>query len=115
MTPAISEKWGKKAHEVTNQFRASEGASITGNDVGLEEFVWSNQLHSIAYQRCDEVAKGIIPYGQSNFMNLLTQMRTYFEPKYEVASLAEQITKIVDAGQMEDYINDWRVNWTVDH
>ena len=42
-------------------------------------------------------------------------MRAMYEPKYEVASLAEQITKIVDAGQMEDYINDWRVNWTVDH
>ena len=65
MTSEISEKWGQKAHLVTNQARVER----SGN--GLEELVWSKQLHTIAYQRCDEVAKGVIPFGQSNFMNLL--------------------------------------------
>ena len=61
------------------------------------------------------MAKGIIPYGQSNFANLLLQMRAMYEPRYEVASMSEKIAKIVNAGYEEDYIGDWEKSWTLDH
>ena len=112
MTLEISEKWGQKAHAVTNQVRKTKEEGSNGR---LEELVWSDNLHAIAYQRCDEVAKGIIPYGQSNFMNLLNELRSIYEPKYEVVSFTEQLAKIVDTRQGEDYIDDWQVNWKIDH
>lgn len=42
-------------------------------------------------------------------------MRAMYEPKYEVASMSEKITKIVNAGSEEDYIDDWAKNWSLDH
>ena len=94
MTPEISTKWGLKAHEVTNEYRTD----TSQDELPRDELDWSDKLHTIAYQRCSEVAKGIIPYGQSNFANLLLQMRAMYEPKYEVASMSEKIAKIVNAG-----------------
>lgn len=48
-------------------------------------------------------------------MNLLNELRSIYEPKYEVVSFTEQLAKIVDTRQGEDYIDDWQVNWKIDH
>ena len=67
MTPEISTKWGKKSHVATNEFREEL------NQENLDDLEWSEKLHTIAYERNKQVAKGIIPIGQSNFSNLLLQ------------------------------------------
>ena len=77
--------------------------------------MWSQKLHTIAYQRGEEVAKGIIPFGQSNFNSLILQMRSLYAPNYEVTSLAEYPFKIRNAGYREDYIEDWRASLKFDH
>ena len=42
-------------------------------------------------------------------------MRSMYEPKYDVLSLAEQISKIVNVNSEFDYIDSWYKNWTLDH
>ena len=71
-------------------------------------------MHRIAYIRTEEVAQGKIPFGQSNFMSLLSQTRSIYGPEFDVF-MSEKIAKIVNAGFDEDYINDWQSEWTVDH
>ena len=109
MSSEISTKWGEKAHKMTNQLRTDEGK------LGEKELLWSQKLHTIAYQRGEEVAKGIIPFGQSNFNNLMLQMRSLYSPKYDVTSLAEYPFKIQNAGYTEDYIEDWKSSLKFDH
>jgi len=63
MTLEISTWWGKQAHKEANEVRSSRG---------LKLLVWSNQMHTVAYQRCIEVVRGIIPFKQSNLLNVIS-------------------------------------------
>ena len=106
MTYEISAWWGKKAHEQTNLVRETRG---------LKPLDWSNQMHTVAYQRCLEVVRGIIPFKQSNLLNVISETRSFYEPDYQIGSLSEQSEKLrhVKAGQ--DYIKDWVDAWNIDH
>lgn len=69
----------------------------------------------MAYGRCRDVATGVIAFGQTNFVNLISQARTIYSPK-EVTSFAEQMAKIVNVYSIEeDYVSEWEKAWTVDH
>ena len=63
MTIQISEAWGKEATQMMNRIRAER------NNLALQ---WSNSMHTVAYQRCKEIARGIIQFEQSNLINLLS-------------------------------------------
>ena len=72
-------------------------------------------MHSVAYQRCHEVAKGIIPFNQGNLMNLISQTRSFYEPDFQVVSLSEQVARLKHVRIGQDYIQDWFNAWNVEH
>ena len=99
MSAKVSKEWGYRAHEVTNRYRSSKG---------LTTLDWSDDLHEIAFQRCKEVATRVTPFGQTNFLNLISQARTIFQPDYNVVSFTEEMAKITMAVNIdEDYIGLW--------
>ena len=107
MDISFSKQVGKLALEAANKMRTENGIE--------NELEWSKELHKIAYQRNFEVAKGVMKFEQSNFMNLFSQATSSYEPNFTVEQLAEQIQKIVNVGFQEDYISDWQNAWTADH
>ena len=82
MTIQISEAWGKQATQMMNRIRAERN---------LKPLRWSNHMHTVAYQRCKEIATGLIPFDKSNLMNLLQQTRSFYEPNYVVPQMSEQL------------------------
>ena len=109
MSLAVSEEYGKLAHELTNEARIAEKQAQSVLD-------WSDILHNLAYNRLESVARGEIEFGRSNFGVLLAEIRSEFEPDFQVFSMSEQITKIVDVRKSsEDYVQEWRDNWRLDH
>ena len=63
MTIELSEKWGKLALKETNELRTAKD---------LDALAWSNQLHTIAYQRNKEVSQGIIDFDDNILFKMLS-------------------------------------------
>lgn len=48
-------------------------------------------------------------------MNLISQTRSFYEPDFEVDSMAEQSAIVAFETPDRDYIQEWAQAWTVDH
>jgi uncharacterized protein YkwD len=59
-----SEKWGIRALDLTNKFRASKNEGHEGNKSALS---WSKELHDIALEHSKNMAEGRVPFGHDGF------------------------------------------------
>ena len=55
-----SERWGIRALDLTNKFRAAPSQWHQGN---LHALSWSKELHDIALQHSKDMADGKVPFG----------------------------------------------------
>ena len=94
-----SERWGIRALDLTNQFRASTTEGHEGNKPAL---AWNKQLHDIALEHSINMADGKVPFGHDGFNDRMRKVPFY------VRSFSENVAYNYGCGDpVETAVRGW--------